>query len=64
MDERRLRILKLSPRKFVVELPGGGDSGEMSEAEARGWARGFIRGVQWTKAQIKEPQGVDSTYSD
>jgi len=57
-EERTLRIVQESARKFRVDLPGGGHSGTMTEQEANGYAMGFIRGVGWAKAQIREPEGI------
>lgn len=56
--ETALKITRMSPRKFVVEIPGGGHCGDLSEAEARGYAMGFIRGVGWAKSQIWLPDGI------
>ena len=53
-----LRIKRISARKFYVEIPGGGHSGELTEAEAKGFAMGFIRGVGWAKAQIRVPDDI------
>lgn len=58
MADRSLRVVRESPRRFRVEFPGGGHSGSLTEQEARGYAAGFIRGVGWAKAQIREPEGI------
>jgi hypothetical protein len=60
MSDRRgpILITRMGQRKFAVEFPGGGNSGELSESEARGYALGFLRGVGWAKANIHEPDGI------